>query len=508
MEGGEESDFQKFYNALRLADSAYGLYGSAHYAGVEYSVFAKEYQQFSDSAIQWLSAPPHEQPDLLVRFMLSTKTLGMSNYIKRMRRQVAFESDSSLYGSWQKRQKDLLVMRNQLKKETAQDSIRRIQHCLADLLYTELNSQYISNGKPDTETAQIPLTIDIQKMLDGNSCLLNYRLVDDEVFVLAITHDKIALRKEHLPEQLIKKNRYLLKTGGRMQPQFAELLLGGLDELLTGKEHLVIIPDQELLLLPFEALPWKGNYLLAHYAVSYQYSVDLWMNSVLEDRMNIPWRMLSVAPGFLSEQEWQGYVAQQRGNHNMDLAPLRYSLEEVDEVEELNRKAKKEYKVLRGENANEMQLKSILADYSVLHFATHGLVNEKYPELSGLYLYPSGDQNNNKEDDFLSLGEIYLQDLQASLAILSACKTGIGKIRPGEGITALPRGFMLAGVPNVIATLWNVDDKVSKDLMIAFYESVLQQGNDYAKALQKAKLKMVDKGVLPVDWSGFILIGE
>ncbi|MFO7940708.1 MAG: CHAT domain-containing protein, partial [Bacteroidales bacterium] len=502
------SDFQNFYNALHLADSAYGLYGAAHYAGVEYSVFAKEYQQFSDSAIQWLSAPPHDKSDLLVRFMLSTKTLGMSNYIKKMRRQVAFESDSLLYDDWKKRQRALLVLRNRLKEETEPDSVRQIQHRLADLLYIELNSMYVSDWEVDAGLTEVPSAENIQRILDDNACLLNYRLVGEQVFVLAITHDKITLHREHLPTQLIKKNRYLLKTGGRMQPQFTELLLGGLDELLTGKDHLVIIPDQELLLLPFEALPWKGEYLLAHYAVSYQYSVDLWLNSVLKDREELPWRMLSVAPGFLSEQEWQGYISQRGGTDNMALAPLRYSLEEVDEVEALNRKAHKEYKVLRGNEANEEQVKRIFADYSVLHFATHGYVNKKYPELSGLYLYASEDEINKRDDDFLSLGEIYLHDLQANLAILSACKTGMGKIQPGEGITALPRGFMLAGVPNVVATLWNVDDRVSKNLMIAFYKNVLQSGDGYAKALQKAKLQMVDKGVLPVDWSGFILIGK
>ena len=88
-----------------------------------------------------------------------------------------------------------------------------------------------------------------------------------------------------------------------------------------------------------------------------------------------------------------------------------------------------------------------------------------------------------------------------------ACNTGTGEIAEGEGVLALPRGFILSGVPNVISTLWKVHDEKTKDLMTSFYHHLLA-GNTYAEALRLAKLDAIEKGVLPLDWAGGVLTGS
>ncbi len=95
---------------------------------------------------------------------------------------------------------------------------------------------------------------------------------------------------------------------------------------------------------------------------------------------------------------------------------------------------------------------------------------------------------------------------KANLVVLSACNSGVGALAEGEGVLSLPRGFIYAGVPNVMASLWKIHDKKTKDLMVSFYEHLVA-GESYPRALQLAKLDCIKKGFLPVDRAGFIFIG-
>ncbi len=98
-------------------------------------------------------------------------------------------------------------------------------------------------------------------------------------------------------------------------------------------------------------------------------------------------------------------------------------------------------------------------------------------------------------------------NMGAKLVVLSACNTGTGEMADGEGVLALPRGFILSGVPNVFSTLWEVNDEKTKDLMTAFYKYLLER-NNISEALRVAKLKTIDKGFLPLDWAGIVLTGS
>jgi CHAT domain-containing protein/tetratricopeptide (TPR) repeat protein len=150
-----------------------------------------------------------------------------------------------------------------------------------------------------------------------------------------------------------------------------------------------------------------------------------------------------------------------------------------------------------------------LRDYRIVHFATHGYLNTERPELSGLVL-SLVDERGEPQDGFLSLSEIYNLRLSAELVVLSACQTGLGKQVQGEGLVGLTRGFMYAGVPRVVASLWAVQDRATAEMMGRLYEAMLQRGARPAAALRAAQLAMQreERWSAPHLWAGFIIQGE
>jgi CHAT domain-containing protein len=150
-----------------------------------------------------------------------------------------------------------------------------------------------------------------------------------------------------------------------------------------------------------------------------------------------------------------------------------------------------------------------LSQYRILHFATHGLLNNERPELSGLVLSLI-DRAGNPQDGFLRLHEIYNLQLNADLVVLSACETGRGKEIKGEGLIGLTRGFMYSGAPRVVASLWNVDDLATAELMKLFYRGMLKDGLPAGAALRTAQLELSrqKRWASPYFWAGFVLQGE
>lgn len=164
-----------------------------------------------------------------------------------------------------------------------------------------------------------------------------------------------------------------------------------------------------------------------------------------------------------------------------------------------------------GFKANRENVASAqLSRYRVVHFATHGIVNEKKPELSGVVLSLYDEQGRVREDGFLRLRDIYGLRLPVELVVLSACRTGLGQEVRGEGLIGLTRGFMYAGAPRVIASLWKVDDNATAELMRRFYEKMLKEGMSPAAALGAAQAEMSEHQLWshPYNWAGFILQGE
>jgi CHAT domain-containing protein len=150
-----------------------------------------------------------------------------------------------------------------------------------------------------------------------------------------------------------------------------------------------------------------------------------------------------------------------------------------------------------------------LGQYRIVHFATHGLLNNEHPQLSGLVL-SLVDEQGKPQGGFLRLHDIYNLNLPVDLVVLSACNTGLGKDVRGEGLVGVVRGFMYAGAARVIASLWKVDDEATAELMKHFYQRMLQGGMSPAAALRAAQVDMWQqrRWHSPYYWAAFQLQGE
>jgi CHAT domain-containing protein len=151
-----------------------------------------------------------------------------------------------------------------------------------------------------------------------------------------------------------------------------------------------------------------------------------------------------------------------------------------------------------------------LADYRFVHFATHGFVNGQRPELSGVVL-SLVDPSGQEQDGFLSAADIFNLRLSAELVVLSGCRTGLGKDVRGEGLVGLTRAFMYAGAEEVVASLWNVDDAATAELMRRFYQEMLgPRRSSPAAALRAAQQGMwhSQRWRAPYYWSGFVIQGD
>lgn len=193
-----------------------------------------------------------------------------------------------------------------------------------------------------------------------------------------------------------------------------------------------------------------------------------------------------------------------RGN----LSRLPFSREEADAITSFV-PAKSYLKATDFQANREKAMSGELADYRIVHFATHGLLNSEHPELSGLVL-SLVDESGRSQNGFLRMHEIYNLRLPAEVVVLSACQTGLGKEIKGEGLVGLTRGFMYAGTQRVVASLWQVDDLATAELMERFYRGMLKDGLRPAAALREAQIEMMKekRWKSPYFWASFVLSGD
>lgn len=156
-----------------------------------------------------------------------------------------------------------------------------------------------------------------------------------------------------------------------------------------------------------------------------------------------------------------------------------------------------------------MALSPEIREYRFIHFATHAIMNDKHPELSGIILSLI-NAKGQQQDGFVGLADIYGLRLSSELVVLSACRSGLGKEIKGEGLVGLTRGFLQAGSSRVLASLWSVDDEATGELMRRFYQKVLKERAAPATALRSAQLDLLKEGVWrdPYYWAPFVLYGE
>ncbi len=167
--------------------------------------------------------------------------------------------------------------------------------------------------------------------------------------------------------------------------------------------------------------------------------------------------------------------------------------------------------VRSGFDANrDAVLNSDITDYKILHFATHGLMNETRPELSGILLSLFGRDGTKNDGGFIRLQDVYGMNLNADLVVLSACDTGVGKEVKGEGLMSLNNAFLQAGAKSVVSSLWKVDDDATKELMTGFYEGLANDNLTTSAALRQAQIKMYNDPRFhsPFYWASFTVEGD
>lgn len=384
-----------------------------------------------------------------------------------------------------------------------------------------------------------PLTLtQIQALLDDRSALLEYAVGDERSFLFVVTREGLSSYalppKARLADEVRRLGDLLQKPGRRSLGLYRELAGGLYRELLSPaagvlaqKPHLIVSPDGPLQLLSFEALltgEAAGGqgfqdlpYLIREKSVTYVPSASVLAELAMprEPREPRERRETAEAPKrFVGFADPIPMVAAAQTADTLRAAPgglpplprLLESRREVTGIAGLYPPG--ETQLFLDGAATEENVKNnvLLRSARRIHFATHGFLDEKRPELSGLVLSRGA---GSREDGLLQVYEIFNLELDADLVVLSACDTGLGAMVSGEGLVGVTRALLYAGARSVVVSLWQVDDDSTPDLMISFYRH-LDQDADKAESLRQAKLEMIRQGRFshPFYWAPFILLGE
>jgi CHAT domain-containing protein len=332
--------------------------------------------------------------------------------------------------------------------------------------------------KEDREQASLmsvePLGLkEVQELLDPGTSLLEYFVTDKEILAWVVEKEKLQFHRIELPKDklsgLVKTLRESIFTLGERE-KFNEAsgvlykqLIEPLLPYITSKE-LIIVPHDVLHYLPFHALMGPdGRYLIEKYPVYYLSSASL-LQFVQEKRKAGGEKVLAFGNPDLGDPD-----------KNLEYAEL-----EAEEVKAVY----PESTVYVKKEASEEKSKSLSPNYDVLHFATHAQLNEDDPLSSAVLLAKGG-----KEDGRLEVREIFGMDLKANLVVLSGCDTALGKLSTGDELIGLTRAFIYAGTPSVVASLWNVEDSSTAQLMASFYRNLKTMSK--AEALRQAQLELI-----------------
>lgn len=360
---------------------------------------------------------------------------------------------------------------------------------------------------------------DVQSNLVSNdNSLLIYSLTNDYVYALLIDHESAQisrLPKNDLTNDIKKLNEALVKGNLNMINSFTTSLYNSLVAPLRSsiKQHeLIIVPDEELFFLNFEILPdleIDENKLLIHsYTISYHLSTTVALQfSGLNE--NSSGNLLTFAPGFTDRQKLN-YRASVSDSAQLDDKFLTY-IQQPFAVET----AKNIAGIFQGasfveENADETTFKNESGKYGIIHLGTHAEINHNSPLMSHLVL-SKNVKKDSLDDGYLHAYEIYQMPLQAELAVLTACETGVGKQQNSEGVISLAHSFTYAGCPSIVMSLWRIDEKTSSGIINDFYH-YLAAGMKKNEALRQAKLDYLDRVPeelqSPYYWAGLVLLGD
>jgi CHAT domain-containing protein/Tfp pilus assembly protein PilF len=402
---------------------------------------------------------------------------------------------------------------------------------------------------------------DIQKLLGPQTVLLEYSLGEQRSYVWVVSESSLDVRElpkratiERLARQLY--NALTVRThrvstdpkievanwakgdalSQRLAASLSRMVLAPAANLIEGK-RLLIVSDGALQYVPFAALPAPGNPttpLLVKHEI-----VNLPSASVLAEIrraiVNRPRPLREVAvladpvfdpkddrviglrngstptPALARSRELVSRSATDVGfvrRGGFYLQRLTYTRHEAEAILAVTPRGQT-LEALDFQANRSMAISPELARYRIIHFATHGFLDSKHPELSGLVL-SLVDRKGRPQDGFLGLEDVYNLKLPVDLVVLSGCRTGLGEEVSGEGLMGLTRGFMFAGASRVVASLWSVDDFTTAELMANFYRAMERDKMPPAAALRKAQIAIWKHTGWhpPYYWAAFQLQGE
>ncbi|MEN3328159.1 MAG: hypothetical protein V7638_2966 [Acidobacteriota bacterium] len=409
---------------------------------------------------------------------------------------------------------------------------------------------------------------EIRKLLDEDTCILQYALGDERSYLWLITAKEIlpyelpgqaaikkaasALteairvyepRKTSDPIKHVRELRQAMPTFQLRARELSDLILARVAAKLTSK-RLVIVADGDLQYIPFAALPVPNTtgsstvkpkqeftYLIAEHEIVYEPSASA-LGLLRQDRPGKATRTVAVIadpvfskgdervkngpqpektapPSSLEDIQLRQIFRGSGDTANGPLIRLKYSRVEAEAIKAAAPPGSF-MEALDFDANRDTVLSDQLKQFRIVHLATHGILNAAHPELSGL-VFSLVDKYGQPRQGFLRLNDIYNLNLPADLVVLSACETGIGKEFRSEGLLGLTRGFMYAGAERVVATLWKVNDVATSELMKRFYTYMLREGKPASVALRQAQLDMIKSGgetEAPFYWAGFVLQGE
>ena len=411
-----------------------------------------------------------------------------------------------------------------------------------------------------------------EQLLDSDTLLLEYALGEKHSLVFAVTPTSLASyelpkRSEiedtahHVYDLLTSRNRWIeAETSSQRKERVAkgeaeyrkasatlsQMIIGPFIPQLEGK-RLLIVADGELQYIPFGILPVPARdpSKPAVPLVTEHEIVNLPSASVLallrrqsngrtaalkevavladpvfdkeDSRVGRVVRNPQIVPTAVKETipSYPEHLTRSLGDLGLGtrqagavLPRLAFSRQEADAIMAMTDPGKG-MEALDFQASRETALNKDLGQYRIVHFATHGLLDNEHPELSGL-VFSLVDQEGQSRDGFLDLEDIYNLTLPVDLVVLSACETGLGKQITGEGLVGLTRGFMYAGASRVLASLWKVDDEATAEVMGRFYAGMLKAGLPPAAALRQAQIEMQKqkRWTDPYYWAAFTIQGE
>ncbi len=386
-----------------------------------------------------------------------------------------------------------------------------------------------------------------QQVVDDGSTLLQFFVGEEKSFAWVVSKDAVAAHvlpgRDRL-DTLVRTYRDALALERRTPESdraaaaagaaLADVLLGPLGTL--GDRRLLVVPDGILQVAPIASLPDRcaSGHAASEPLVAAHEIVHLPSASTLA-LLRGNWRetrtwsrdvMVFGDPVFEADDPRVGGAAKPgraAAGASAHAAPLSRALRDVglpggtlSRLLETRREARAiaavapRSTIALGFDADRPSAVSAsLADYRIVHFATHGLVDNLRPELSGvvLSLYTRTGQ---PQDGFLRLHDIYNLTLPVELVVLSACSTALGRDVAGEGLVGLVRGFMYAGTRRVVASLWRVDDEATSELMSRFYHHMFVEGQTASAALRASQLDLLrsPRWHSPAYWAAFVMAGD